>query len=101
MIIRVQQVYNSTWSNSEDKPQVVDNGTDNVPETDYFDDADVLHIKLSCDHENYHNEPHEVDTMRNGEHDTYTAYHVECDDCGEELDIDPDWDEPDDYDPDR
>lgn len=94
--IKVRQVYSSTFSNSEDKPQVVDNGLNNVPETDYYDDADVLHIKLSCDHEEWHNEETEVDTFNpiTG-HDTYTSYVVVCDFCDEQLDIEPDFDEPD------
>lgn len=100
MIIRVNQVYESTWSNSEDKPQLEDKSL--LREDFYSDDDTIYHIVLSCDHENYHNEPHEVDTLDGrGEHTTYTSYHVECDDCGEPLDIEPDFDEPDDYDPDR
>lgn len=98
MIIRVQEVLQSTWSNSEDKPQLEDSS---LIESDYYDADDRLHIKLSCDHESYHVEAGEADTMRNGEHDTYTVYYTECDDCGEALDIEPDFDEPDDYDPDR
>lgn len=35
----------------------------------------------SCDHPAYHEEDHEVDTMTNGEHDTYKTKILVCDDC--------------------
>lgn len=37
-------------------------------------------------------ETYEVDTMRNGEHDTYEERGYVCDDCGAQLDGDPDED---------
>lgn len=36
----------------------------------------------SCEHPSFHEETVEVDTMRNGEHDTYPAKVLICDDCG-------------------
>ena len=38
-----------------------------------------------CDHEFTHIEQFEVDTMRNGEHDTYNVPGYVCDDCDEVL----------------
>lgn len=61
---------------------------------------------FECTHdEGFHKDTTEVDTMRNGEHDTYTVPIAICEDpdCDEDLDIPPEdlYDEPDDYDPDR
>lgn len=55
-----------------------------------------------CEHENVHNETTEVDTMRNGEHDTYEALIEVCDDCecgtgNEPAEYEPDDREDDDY----
>ena len=52
-----------------------------------------------CTHEDWHRETTEVDTMRNGEHDTYETPIAVCDDwdCEQTLDLDPMdlYDEPD------
>jgi hypothetical protein len=34
-----------------------------------------------CSHPTFHEEDHEVDTMRNGEHDTYKTKILVCDEC--------------------
>lgn len=41
-----------------------------------------------CEHENTHYEIVEVDTMRDGEHDTYNSEIEICDDCDAEVDDD-------------
>lgn len=47
--------------------------------------------QFGCDHEDYHFETVEVDTMRNGEHDTYETQLAVCSTCDETLeDIEPD-----------
>ena len=46
--------------------------------------------EFTCPHESYHWETVEVDTMRNGEHDTYESSVAVCDDCDASLpDIEP------------
>lgn len=56
-----------------------------------FDYQQYVRIMFICDHGmSYHFEEVEVDTMRNGEHDTYMATTAVCDDCDQELEgIDP------------
>ena len=56
-----------------------------------FDYQQYVRIMFICDHGmSYHFEDVEVDTMRNGEYDTYMATTVVCDDCDQELEgIDP------------
>ena len=50
-----------------------------------YECLDCEHVG-SCDHEiSTHTEIHEVDTMRNGEHDTYETTIVICDTCDSEV----------------
>lgn len=39
----------------------------------------------SCEHENFERGTGEVDTMRNGEHDTYEVPTAECTDCEQDV----------------
>ncbi len=45
--------------------------------------------EFECPHDNWQWEQVEVDTMRNGEHDTYTVPVAVCNDCGIDLDYEP------------
>lgn len=91
MRVAVENRFDTTYySSAEDKEyRVTDNETE--PETCFADDNDVLHLRLTCDHVDYYWSTAEVDTMRNGEHDTYKVPVAICanPDCGKELDIEP------------
>lgn len=91
MRIDVKGRYDSIYySSQEDKEyRVADHETE--PETCFEDDNGVLHLRLTCDHVSYSWDSAEVDTMRNGEHDTYSVPIAVCDnpECGKELDIEP------------
>jgi len=96
--IKVKGIYDCIYySSAEEKEHRVADG-ETEPETYYYDDKDVLHLRLTCDHVDYEWDTTEVDTMRNGEHDTYEVPIAVCSnwDCGKVLDIDPP--EPDDFD---
>lgn len=92
MKIKVVEKYISPYySNAEEKEYMLADGED-IPESDWsetLDGKEIIHIVLSCDHVDYDWETTEVDTMRNGEHDTYEVPIAICSnwECGKVLDI--------------
>lgn len=67
MCIEVKQAEQSSWILNEDN-------------------------EFECTHDNRIVETFEVDTLRNGEHDTYKVRVYVCTDCGAELEGDPEVD---------
>lgn len=92
MQIAVKEKFTSPYySSAEEKEfQLADNEEPDL-ETAFYDENDVLHLRLTCDHVDYEWETTEVDTMRNGEHDTYEVPIAVCSnwECGKVLDIEP------------
>ena len=94
MQIKVVEKYLSPYySNAEEKEFSLADHEEH-PESDWSEEVDgkeIIHIVLSCDHVDYNWETTEVDTMRNGEHDTYEVPIAVCSnwECGKVLDIEP------------
>lgn len=95
MNIKITEKYISPYySNAEEKEyRLADN--EEADASSYWEELpngkEVIHIVLSCDHVDYQWETTEVDTMRNGEHDTYEVPIAICSnwECGKVLDITP------------
>lgn len=87
------------YSNAEEKEyRLADHEEpDEVDWSEVVDGKEVIHIVLSCDHVDYDWDTAEVDTMRNGEHDTYSVPIAICSnwECGKQLDIEQE--DPDEY----
>lgn len=92
MTIKVKGRYDCYYySSAEEKEHSLADHEEPDPETYWYDDKEVLHLKLTCDHIDYEWDTAEVDTMRNGEHDTYEVTIAICSnpECGKQLDIEP------------
>lgn len=67
-----------------------EHGVDDTEES-MIDGKQFFRITFTCDHSSgHHFEDVEVDTTRNGEHDTYVSKVAICDDCDKQIEgIDP------------